>query len=497
LNDKVNNRMRILLKRLMWLAAIFLIVWIAVVLYWKSTTRLPSETDLLLYLGVLPLAIAGLAWGGYKLATLESKPATPNQTSGTDKATQDVAKQGAEQEKAWTMNIVAASVQTSAGSMAADVLAKLKKGPIEAELDPELKDEDGFPVFTLRIADLDVSETQDTFAEWLKTSSQPELTWSENQYRALHLASLSLHELTHVLEQHADLVQYLQLQEAGRNQHKADTVVPLRLVLIWPHYWPASHQSAASDWVKDLVVGEGWPDSRIIVQAGKTDTAHPIALIDHITVTSRRGQLPTLGIMLACQSGIDQEYVDALSAKGHLFSGKNSSGSMPGELAAAFIFADDKHAKLLGELPTTALHRASWAARDKSADEARRVTATLLGDLVSMSLESANLDVTKIKHVISDSDHKPSREAELAEMLTAKFPELDSSKDIYKTAQACGTTQHATTVAALCMAHQYVIDEKMSVVCTSLQDAHLRAAVVMSAAAEPNPADADAASKAT
>lgn len=491
--------MRTLLKSLMWLGAIFLIVWISVVLYWQSTTRLPSETDLLLYLGVLPLAIAGLAWGGYKLATREPKPASPDQAAGKDKAAAaaaDVARQGAEQEKAWTMNIVAASVQAPAGSTAADVLAKLKKGPIEAELDPELKNEDGFPVFSSRIADLDVSETQDAFTDWLKNSSQSDLAWSENQYRALHLAGLSVRELTNLVVQHADLVQYLQLQEAGRNQHKVDAVVPLRLVLIWPQYWLASHQSAASDWVKNLVAEQGWPDSRIIVQVGKTDTVHPMALLDHITVTSRRGQLPTLGIMLACQSGIDQEYVDALSAKGHLFSGKNSSGSMPGELAAAFIFADDKHAKLLGDLPVTALHRASWAAREKSADEAGRVTATLLGDVVGLALESAKLDITKIKHVITDNDHRPSRQAELAEMLTAKFPDLDCNKDTYKTAQACGGAQHATTVAALCVAHQYVVDEKTSVVCTSLHDSHLRAAVVMSAAAEPISADAVAVPKA-
>jgi hypothetical protein len=488
--------MRTLLKRLMWLGAIFLIVWIAVVLYWKSTTRLPSETDLLLYLGLLPLVIAGLAWGGYKLATREPKPALPDQAAGKDKAAADAARQGAEQEKTWTMNIVAASVQSAAGSAAADVLAKLKKGPIEAELDPELKNEDGFPVFSSRIADLDVSETQDTFTQWLKNSTQPELIWSENQYRALHLASLSMRELASVVTQHADLVQYLQLKEIGRNQQKLDALLPLRLLLIWPQYWPATHQSAASDWVKDLVLEQGWPDSRIIMQASKADAVNPIALLDHITVTSRRGQLPTIGIMLACQSGIDQEYVDALAAKSNLFSGKNTSGAVPGELAAGFIFADHKNAKLLGDLPVSALHRASWAAREKSADEAGRVTATLLGDVVGLAMESAQLDITKIKHVITDNDHKPSRQAELAEMLTAKFPDLDWNKDTYKMAQACGTTQHATTVAALCIAHQYVVDEKTSVMCASLHDAHLRAAVVMSVAAELNSPDIVAASKA-
>jgi hypothetical protein len=492
--------MRTLLKRLVLLGVIFLVVWIAIVLYWKSTARLPSETDLLLYLGLLPLAIAGLIWGGYTLATRQAKPASPDQASGkatADKAAAEVARQGAEQEKAWTINIVAASVQTSAGSTAADVLAKLKEGPIQAELDPELKNVGGFPIFSSRIADLDVSETQDAFTQWLKNSNQPDLAWSERQYRALHLAGLSMRELTNVVVQHADLVKYQLLKEAGRNQNKADAVLPLRLVLVWPHDWAVSHQLAASDWIKGLVSEQGWPESRIVVQASKADSVHPIALMDHITVSSRRGQLPVVGIMIACQSGIDQEHVDALDAKNDLFNGKNTAGAMPGELAAGFVFADQQHTKLLGDLPASSVHRASWAARDKSADEAGRVTANLLSDVVSLALESAKLDITKIKHVIADNDHKPNRQAELAEMFTAKFPDLDCSKDAYKMAQASGSTQHAATVAALCIAHQYVVDEQASVMCTSLHDAYLRAAVAMSVAADPNFADALADRKAT
>lgn len=492
--------MRKLLKLLVLLSVIFLTVWIAIVFYWKTTARLPSETDLLLYLGLLPLAIAGVVWGGYTLATRQAKSASPDQADSKDKADKaaaEVARQGTEQEKDWTINIVAVSVQTPAGNTAADVLAKLKEGPIQAELDPELKDGDGFPIFSSRIPDLDVSETQDAFTQWLKNSSQPDLAWSERQYRALHLAALSMRELTNVVVQHADLAKYQLLKEAGRNQQKLDAVLPLRLVLVWPQDWAVSHQLAASDWMKGLVSERGWPDSRIVVQGSKADSLHPIALMDHITVSSRRGQLPTVGIMLACQSGIDQEHVDTLDAKSHLFNGKNTTGAMPGELAAGFVFADQHHTKLLGDLPASSLHRASWAARDKSADEAGRVTANLLSEVVGLALESAKLDITKIKHVIADNDHKPGRQAELAEMLTAKFPDLDCSKDAYKMAQASGSTQHAATVAALCIAHQYVVDEQASVMCTSLHDAHLRAAVAMSVATDPKSEVALADPKAT
>ena len=38
--------------RLVGACAVFLLVWLAVVIYWQSTSRLPSEVDLVLYLGI-------------------------------------------------------------------------------------------------------------------------------------------------------------------------------------------------------------------------------------------------------------------------------------------------------------------------------------------------------------------------------------------------------------------------------------------------------------
>jgi hypothetical protein len=483
--------MRTLLKRLMWLSAIFLIVWIAVILYWKSTSRLPSESDLVVYLGLLPLVLAGVVWGGYKLATRPPAPAAPDQASGkvsADKLAADAARQGAEEEKNWTLNIVATSLHTAAGASAADVLAKLKSGPIDSELDTELKNADGFPVPSARIADLEITEIQETFAEWGKSSNRPQLAWADNQYRTLHLANVAINELAPIAGRHPDVQKYLKLKEAGRLP-KEEVVQPLRLVLMWPTVWSAEHQATASAWVKTLVAKHDWPEHRIVVQESKAEHINPISLLDHITVSSRRAQLPTIGILLACDSGIDQVYVDALAEKNNLFSGKNTQGAKPGELAAGLFFADAKHTSMLGDVQATSLHRASWAVRDKSADEQGRVSAALLGDIVTLAMETSKAQVAAIQHVVTDNDHKPSREAEFAEMVNTKFPDLDTNKNALKVSQSCGSS-NAASAAALCIAHQYVVDEKLSVLCTSLNDPRLRAAVVISVPAEKIPANA-------
>jgi hypothetical protein len=476
--------MRIWLTRLAWIGGIFLLVWLAVVIYWQSTSRMPSEADVALYLVALPLVVAAACWGVYKLATRPQSPAadsTAATQSNAEKISAAAAEKTAAQESGWTLNIVATSLQTSAGQSASEVLGKLKNGAIESELDPELKTPEGFAVFSARIADLDGTDTQQAIAEWQKNSTQPDLLWSENQYRALHLATQSVSELVPMAAVHPAVQRYV--------NKKDDTLLPLRLVPLWPKYWSPGHQSLASEWLKFQTIRHGWPEHRIVMQEIKSEHTNPISVLDYVCVSSRRAQLPTLGILLACDSGIDQEYVDTLASENRLFGGKNNQGNKPGEVAAGLLFADAQQSLLLGEGPFSSLHRASWASRDKSANERGRVSAELLGNLTGLALQTSKVDTAKVQFVSSDNDHKSSREAELAQMLTAIFPELDPAKDAVKVAQACGSMDHVATVAALCVAHQYVIDEQAPAVCTSLHDPLLRAVVVLTVATPENSED--------
>jgi hypothetical protein len=200
--------------------------------------------------------------------------------------------------------------------------------------------------------------------------------------------------------------------------------------------------------------------------------------------------LSSVGILVACDCGIEQAYVDELAASNRLFGGKNTQGIKPGELSAGLLFADPGQSKNFGDGPFSSLHRASWASRDKSADDKGRVSADLLTRLVELALETSKVQLADIQLVSSDNDHKPSRESELAEMLSHKFPELDAAKDAVKVPLACGFTHHSSaTVAALCVAHQYVIDEQLPVLCTSLHGPLVRAAVVLTVSTKENNED--------
>ena len=228
-----------------------------------------------------------------------------------------------------------------------------------------------------------------------------------------------------------------------------------------------------------MVVQQGWPESRIFMPQSSPDQASPIELLDQICLKAGRTQLPTVGILMACDSSIDQDEVDALTSAGRLFGGKNTGGIKPGEVVAGLLFADPKQARLFGQEVVSKLHRASWGQRDKSADERGKISADLLGTVVTQALATGKVDAKQLKFISADNDHKPNREAELAQMFNATLPELDCLKDAAKVAQTCGSVQHALSTAALCIAHQYVIDEKLPAVCVSLQAPFLRAAVAL------------------
>jgi hypothetical protein len=479
------------LTRFIWVFSVFLAVWLAVVIYWQSTSRLPSETDLILYFGVLPLAIVVLGWCAYQLFFRPETSIAPTKNAANNARKQQAndAAKNFEHERSWSLHIIASSLHTSAGSSSAEVLERLRSGDIEAELDPELKTPEGFPVFSARIPDLDDADTRQSFDDWQKTSARAEMQWSDSQYRALHLASLSVNELASLAVEHPDVQRYASLLAQGRPATE-DAVLPLRMIFLWPHHWSDKHQSMASGWLKSLAAQHGWPELRIVTQEATSEHANALSVLDYINVSAHQAQLPTVGLLVACDCGIEQAYVDELAAGNQLFGGKNTQGLKPGELSAGLLFADPVQSKNFGDGPFSNLHRASWASRDKSADERGRVSTDVLTRCVELALETSKIPPADIQIVSSDNGPTASRESELSEMLNVKFPELDPAKDAVRAPRAFGSTHYASaTVAALCVAHQYVVDEQLPALCTSLHGPLVRAAVVLTVPIQENSED--------
>jgi len=471
--------MRLLLTRFLLLGLVIGVAWLGVVGYWQTTAHTPTETDMLLYLVVAPLVIVGVVWGGYKLF---SAPAAAAPQADAAAPASSAAGRADAIERTWTLNVLATSLRTSAGASASDVLSALTSGDVQSELDSELKNQEGFPIFSARVPELDTTEFKSTFGEWLQQSPHATTQWTAVQYRAMLLATQSMDELSTMAASHPEVQQLLAVQ--GR-QPKDDTVPCLRVVGLFPVVWSDDCRQAAADWLKFRVIQNGWPAHRVLTQVTLPETTGAIEVIDALIVNAHRTKSPMIGIVLSCDSAIDQEQVDLLDARGALFGGKNMTGSRPGEAVAALLLADSMQSQLMGLDGCSRIHRAAWAKRDKSADERGKVSADLLASVVGSALEAGSLAVADVKLISADNDHKPARESEIAEMVSATFSDLDLAKDVVKVAQACGSVQQVGTVAALCLAHQHVVDEQVPSLCASLYDPFWRAAVLLTVPTEP------------
>lgn len=481
--------MRAWLIRLTSLLVVFALVCLGVVIYWQTTSRLPSESDLFVYFILLPLAVTAACWGIYKLVTrtpAEPSLASKNPPISAEAQAAVVTERNAAMESNWTLHILGTALVTSAGDSASEVLGKLKGDQIEPQLDVELKNADGFAVFSARVQDLDFTQTAENLAEWQKnaemttqkTSGQSALLWRDAQLRALHLALACLQPLLSQAAEHKELQAYIKRLEDGRAVI-IDALPTLRLVLQLPADWSEAHKQLAVNWFKFLAVRSGWPEVKISALVSSSLQSDPVALLDHIMVSARRANLPALGILLACDSSIDQSCVDKLVEVNLLFGGTNANGVKPGEVAAGLFFADALQTKMLEDVPFSVFHRPSWAQRDKSADERGRGSFELLGRLVGLALQTSGTKAGDLKQVATDVDHRVSRVSELAEMLTLHLPDLDLSDDVIKVAQTCGSVSHASMAATLCVAHEHVLNEQTPVLCLSLHDALLRVAVVL------------------
>ncbi|QNA98188.1 hypothetical protein [Massilia sp. Se16.2.3] len=71
------------------------------------------------------------------------------------------------------------------GASAEELAAAIADGKARPDLDPELVDDDGFPVMSARSNDAVDEALQEEIGEWLTEQGMAQLRWSEAQWRAL------------------------------------------------------------------------------------------------------------------------------------------------------------------------------------------------------------------------------------------------------------------------------------------------------------------------
>jgi hypothetical protein len=486
-----------LVKPTLMFSAVFITVWVIVVVYWNYTARMPSTSDIALYLIVLPLALVVFYLLLRRIFTgAAPSAALPSAARGASAATGGAASTGANADapqERLQMSVLAFALRTPRGNDA-DAVATAVGQAQAPELVPELRDGEGFPMLAGCVAGIDPNELREHLRESLRPA--PEAfnadALTDDRLRAIHLVSDVLQELlasaTDALLNAGDA---LSVRAPGRFV-SSGAIVPgsasapqLCISLLLPGAWSESERAVATQWVQQLA-READPSQHWSVDCFKSEAGvGAMALLDRINLSLHREQRPALWMALAADSAISSECVARWDAEGLLYSAKRRNGRVPGEAAAGLLLARAGDA-LFAQPHGVLLSRSASGQRDESADTARVPNASLL-DLFAQRLMSASaLQPEAVDWVVSDADHRTSRVTEVAQLVQERLPHLPFENNL----SVCASLGHlgaAADMIAVALACHLAVRDSRHVLALSVQDARARTAMLAGPAIPPSP----------
>ena len=469
------------LSRSLIIGCIFSLVWMAAIYSWTSGKRMPNVADLAFYLVAAPVALLICIWLALKAWGIASSQSVAD-TSDVKPILEfdNTHNQTAEQERHLSTVILATAIRTVHGNSADALSLKLRSGQASAELDAELCDSNGFPIFTGRIKDLDHTEFVDEFAEWGRENNKEIIVWSDEQWRAIYLGSAVIDELAQQALTHLQLDNYLQ---SNHSQGDLPPFPGLQLIVLTGENWGLTQRNFVTDWFCHRLINAGWPAEKISLRFEKqTLVTRAVMSIDRLMVEAFRLGQPYLALLLACDSLVGEATVADWEQAGKLFVGQAGNTVIPGEGAAGILFADEAQAGLVPTDAKSRLYRVAQGRRDKSADAGGQISSQLLIDITQDALASSQLKAEEIKLISSDTDHRSSRMVELMGMGFKLFPELDASDDYLTLASSCGDQGVVASLVSLILGHQHVVScqDSQTSLCISNIDSHERTVAVVS-----------------
>ncbi|MBI5925226.1 MAG: hypothetical protein HY836_06465 [Aquabacterium sp.] len=495
----------------LWLA-ITVVVWLFTIWHWQSSGHQASTTEIVGQLFVLPFALTGffllVLWGVVRLREQASatvvNPVKPAEAPASGVSAQPAADESLRHLSAW---VLAEAVTLSAGTDASAAWSGLQSQSIRPELDSELQDLDGLPIFTSRVADLDVRDWLDAHAELAQDGAE----LPDAVLRGLALLEAPLH---HMLSAVSELVparapaaehghSLPSAQAADMKAHLSGVAMPvnkaqlrakaavaphLTVRLLLPTSWAAHERTAAVEWVRsqcgsllDWAEAAGAKGVRWLVDA----VERPEEVWDELDrqmVQWSREPRPELWLVLAVDSAVNEARVERMQAVGELFTSSHQTGKVPGEAAAGLLLANEHWPDLAERAqPPVRMWRPVRAARDKSADAAGRVGATVLGAALQHALSLNQADKDRLL-VVSDGDHRASRTAELFEALQDVMPGVDPMLAVTRVGESCGDLGVARALvpsALACTALRSGEQPDQVAVATHVQSSHDRVVVAL------------------
>lgn len=443
----------------------FALCWGGAIAWWQGAGRSPSNTELALLLLAAPLALLA----AFLLVQRLRQPAAAPETD----AAQAAAVQPAPPVAGPSLAVLAAALRTPHGAAPEELHEAIAGQRARGDLDPELLDDEGYPVMSVRAADPIDAEGREQLGQWLAAEGLGDPQLNDEQWRALGMATGVAAELAH----HASAHPHALPEDGVAGAPLAPPVPPLQVMLALSGAWNEAQRNASAAWLRYVIGESGWPAGRVAVTVAAQ--AAPGAAVSNwlIQLAAQAAETPTMAMLLAGDSQIGEASVNALAAEGRLFAASRQQGLIPGEGAAGLLLADATQAALLGAEPPH-LHTVA-AQRDDSADAARKPDATVLRRLGMQACMQGAIEPAAVAMLVADTGHRTSRMMELMELANKELAQLDPGADVLAAGSACGHAGAVPFVTALALAHRQALDRQAPVLCVSNEDPHHRSAVLV------------------
>lgn len=436
--------------------------WGGAISTWRLSGRAPSNADLLTYLVALPLAVLAGVLLVRRLAT--ARPAAPAAETPAPAAPAAAARLPA-------LALLDAAVRTRHGESVDALAAALDAHRARPDLDPELIDDAGYPVLSVRVPSAGDALWRADAEPWLAAQGLAGARFGDVHWRALELAGGVVDEL-------ADAA-------ARTTIGGTDPSSPLlRVVPLAPADWTDAQRAAAGAWLAHVATRAGWhPDDVTAVPSAPGEPAaaalSTLSLLAGQTGTSAERALT---VLVAFDSRIDQAIVDQMANAGNLLTAAHPQGRIPGEGAAGLLVAAPAH-ELDADAPTLqAAGGTRTASAGAGAGAQGRVDAADLRRLVARLLSGCAVDAAAVSALVADADQRRDRVLEAMALAHEDLPHLDAGIDVRTAGPACGDSGAVPLLAALALGRQRVLEGADAVLCVGNADPlHLAVALVRAA----------------
>ena len=333
--------------------------------------------------------------------------------------------------------ILAAALRAPHGASPEELAAAIAGNKARLDLDPELVDDDGFPIVSAR-SDTAVDEAvKDEIAKWLILSGMAELHLNEAQWRALTLGTAVVCDLASEA-----LMQWMPTEGAPPQ---------LRLMTILPASWTVEQRHAAGLWFKHTVAQFGWPVDHLTRIDVPPDAA-PAAILGQCAADSQVPNKRVATMLVACDSHIEQETVDRWAGSNSLCTTARAGGRIPGEGAAGLLLTSLEGARQSADAVFAQLYPLSETRREVSIDSAKRLDPKRLVDLAECAVHAAGRQLADVATLAADTDHRASRALELMGLASSALPQLDGTADVLRAGATTGTCGAVPFLCALALA---------------------------------------------